>query len=245
VIKKIVALGMVCALTVPLGAVQDTARRLADGTKVPLRLTETISSATAKNGDPVNLEVVEDIEVGGVVVIKKGTPVRGVVVEAQERRRMGRAGKLSYTVTETKTIDRQPIRLRATRESSGGSHVTGVAVTTAAVAVFVPVAAPFFLLRKGKDLVVPEGTRIEAFVDGEHVLTSAVVAPAAVANTTLITNADVMALHKAGFSDDLIIAKIKGSKGSFNLEPVDLVQLKSEGISERLLTAMVEAPKQH
>jgi hypothetical protein len=236
-----------CLVFAQVTAAQLPAIHLADGTKIPLRLVQTISSGTAKNGDVVNFEVIEDIEVDGTVVIKKGTPVRGVVVEAAEKRRMGRAGKLSYTVADTKTVDRQTIRLRATSEKSGDSHVTGVAVTTVAVAVLVPVAAPFFLLRKGKDIVVPEGTRVDAFVDGEHQLTRAVaVAPTlspAMEKAVALTNADVLALAKAGFSDALIIAKIRGSASAYRLSPTELVQLKTAGLSEQVITAMVEASK--
>lgn len=244
--RRTLAVGVICSLiTQPLIG-QDAARRLPDGTKVPLRLMETISSGTAKDGDAVNFTVVEDIVADGEVIIKQGTPVRGVVVQAQGKRRMGRAGKLSYTVTETKSVDRQTIRLRATQQKSGDSHTTGVAVTTAAVAVFVPVAAPFFLLRKGKDIVVAEGTRVDAFVDGEHLLATAAPQPAAIAKETpaaggkVITNEDVLSLHSAGFGDDLIIAKIKSASHQFKLEPDDLVRLKNSGISERVLTAMLD-----
>ena len=96
-----------------------------------------------------NAKIAEDVVVDDQVVIKQGTPVKGVVVESAAKRRMGRAGNLSYTLTETRTVDRQVVRLRAGQQKKGDSHVTGVAVTTTAVGVFVPVAAPFFLLRKG------------------------------------------------------------------------------------------------
>jgi len=245
--RRTLAAVVICTLITQPILAQAGARRLPDGTKVPLRLMETISSGTAKDGDPVNFTVVEDIVADGEVIIKQGTPVRGVIVQAQSKRRLGRAGKLSYTVTETKSVDRQPIRLRATQNKSGDSHTTGVAVTTAAVAVFVPVAAPFFLLRKGKDIVVPESTRVDAFVDGEHLL--AATAPQfavttkenAVSTGKIMTNEDVVALHAAGFGDDLIIAKIKSSPHEFKLEADELVHLKEAGVSEKVLTTMLDA----
>jgi hypothetical protein len=243
--RRTLAVALVCSLIAQSVLAQDMGHRLPDGTKVPLRLMETISSGTAKDGDAVNFTVVEDIMTDGEVVIKQGTPVRGVIVQAQGKRRMGRAGKLSYTVTETKSVDRQTIRLRATQQKSGDSHATSVAVTTTAVAVFVPVAAPFFLLRKGKDIVVAEGTRVDAFVDGEHLLASVSPQPSPstketpTANGKIITNEDILSLHGAGFGDDLIIAKIKASSHQFNVEADELVRLKSAGISERVLTAML------
>ena len=220
-------------------------RRIPDGTRIPVRVMEQLSSATVKDNDPVTFAVVEDVVVDGDIVIKQGTPVRGVIVNAAAKRRMGRAGKLSYTVNETKAIDRSPIRLRAVQQKQGDSNVTSTAVTTTAVAVFVPVAAPLFLLRKGSDIVVPEGTRVDTFVDGDHVVRTdadgtATVTPVATRGTKM-TNADVLALHKAGFGDDVILAKIGGSASAFTVEASDLVMLKTAGVSERVIAAMLAA----
>ncbi len=223
-----------------------TERRLPEGTRIPVRLMEQISSASVRDSDPVNLAVVEDVVVDGQVVIRQGTPVRGVIVEAAAKRRMGRAGRLSYTVNETKGVDKGVIRLRAVQDKRGDSHVTSTAVTTTAVAVFVPVAAPFFLLRQGKDIVVPEGTRVDAFVDGDHLIATdaengtAAAAPGGVRGTKL-TNADVLALHQAGFGAELILAKIAASPAGYTVEATDLVALKKAGVPERVIAAMVAA----
>lgn len=242
-----------CALTValtsqPLLFAQSTPSRLPDGTKVPLRLAETISSATAKEGDIITFEVVEDVTLGNRVVVKQGTTARGVVIESQAKRRMGRAGKLSYTLTDTKSIDGRKIKLRATKQGVGDSHTTGVAVTTVAVAVFVPVAAPFFLLRKGQDLVVPQGTHVDAYVDGDQDVLQAVEASQPVqpvtAATQTLTDQDVIDLHHAGFTDDLIITKIRSARTSFTLSTQNLLELKNMGLSEKVIEAMMEASKQ-
>ena len=244
--RNAVAVGLVSVLSLQFAAPALAAeRRIPDGTRIPVRVMEQLSSASVKGNDPVSFAVVEDVIVDGDVVIKQGTPVRGVVVDAAEKRRMGRAGRLSYTVNETKAVDRTVIRLRAVQQKKGDSNVTSTAVTTTAVAVFVPVAAPFFLLRKGSDIVVPEGTRVDAFVDGDHAVRTdaegnAVVTPSA-ARTGKMTNADVMALHQAGFGDDVILAKITASQTGFTVDATDLVVLKKAGISDRVITAMVTA----
>jgi hypothetical protein len=200
----------------------------------------------------VTFSVVEDVVVDGEVVVKQGTPVRGTIVNAEAKRRMGRAGKLQYTVNETKGVDRSPIRLRAVQDRVGDSNVTSTTVTTVAVGVFVPVAAPFFLLRKGHDIVVPEGTRIDTFVDGDHLVNAAndaaappaaapaIAAPGAPSRAGL-TNADIIALRQAGFGDDLILARISASPAAYNLAPAEMVTLKKAGVSERVITAMVAA----
>ena len=253
--RKIVAGGLALALSVHGTAPARAAeRRLPDGTRIAVRVMEQISSAAVSDNDPVNFAVVEDVLVDGRVVVRQGTPVRGVVVDAAAKRRMGRAGRLSYTVTETKDVDNRVIRLRAIQQKKGDSHVTSTAVTTTAVAVFVPVAAPFFLLRKGKDIVVPEGTRVDTFVDGDHVIGAdgeepvaaapaaalAAVAPTA-ARAAVVTNGDVLALHQAGFGEEVILAKIAASRPAFSVDAPVLVALKKAGISERVIAAMVAA----
>lgn len=247
--RKFVALGLASLFSLnTIAPVFAAERRLPDGARVSVRLMEQISSATMKDHDPVNFAVLEDVIIDGEVVIKQGTPVRGVVVEAESKRRMGRAGKMYYTVNETKAIDQTAIRLRAVQDKKGDSHVTSTAVTTGTVAVFVPVAAPFFLLRKGKDVVVPEGTRVDAFVDGDHMIsTEPPATKRADASTSgkkrgeVLTNADVIALHKAGFGDDVVMAKIGASTPAFDVDSTDLVALKKAGVSEKVISAMLAA----
>src|SRR5438093_909668 len=48
--------------------------RVADGTHVPLKLTQFISSETNRPGDPVQLRVARDVTINGAVVIRRGTP---------------------------------------------------------------------------------------------------------------------------------------------------------------------------
>jgi hypothetical protein len=220
--------------------------RLPDGTRLVVRLVERLTSATAKPGDTVAFEVVEDVSVDGMLFIKQGTPARGTVVEAEARRRMGRSGTLLYGLTETKSVDGQQVRLRAAQEKRANSSVTSTAVATTAVAFVIPVAAPFVLLRKGKDVTVPAGTRVDAFVDGDHQLRRAAAPPAAApsardARGPRITNADVVGLRKAGLRDDLIVSTIQSSSPSFSLGTSDLLELKKAGVSERVIEAMFQA----
>lgn len=140
---------------------------LLDGTPVKLRLSQTISSADAKSGQDVPFEVVEEVKVEGTVVIPKGSQALGTVTEAQPKRRMGREGKLNIAITYVRLADQEKCALRATKEGRGGGHVgamTGAMVGTAIV--FFP-AAPLFLFMHGKDITIPQGTEITAFVEGD------------------------------------------------------------------------------
>jgi hypothetical protein len=140
---------------------------LLDGTPVKLRLSETISSANAKVGQDVSFEVVEDISVDGVVVLPKGSTAIATVTAAEHKKSMGRAGKLDISVSYARLKDQEKVALRAVQENKGRGHIgatTGAVVATAIV--FFP-AAPLFLFIHGKDIAIPQGTEITAFVDGD------------------------------------------------------------------------------
>lgn len=140
---------------------------LLDGTPVKLRLSQSISSADAKVGQEVPFEVVEDVKVDDVIVLPKGATAIANVTEAEHKKSMGRAGKLNVAISYARLADNEKAALRAVKEAKGGGHVgamTGAIVATSIV--FFP-AAPLFLFIHGKDITIPQGTEITAFVDGD------------------------------------------------------------------------------
>lgn len=141
---------------------------LQDGTTVKLRLSQTISSADAKTGQEVPFEVMEDIQVNGITVLAKGSTAIGVVTDAQEKRNMGRAGKLDMSISYARMADGSKVALRAVKESKGGSHTGAMTGAMVATSLIIWPAAPFFLFMKGKDISIPQGTEITAFVDGDN-----------------------------------------------------------------------------
>jgi hypothetical protein len=149
-----------------------------DGTAIKLRLAETISSSNAKVGQQVPFEVTEDVVVQGVTVLPKGAQAIATVTDANAKKSMGRGGKLNVNVDSARLADGEKVQLRAVQENKGGGHVgamTGAMVATAVV--FFP-AAPLFLFIHGKDITIPKGTEVTAFVQGDMKLDMAKFAPA-------------------------------------------------------------------
>jgi curli biogenesis system outer membrane secretion channel CsgG len=56
-----------------------------------------------------------------------------------------------------------------------------------------------------------------------------------------VTNAQVVAMIKAGLPEDVIIASIQGQPSSFDTSPDALIGLKSQGATDALIRAMVAA----
>ena len=147
---------------------------LPEGTKVRVKLDQPISSATAVEGQIVELSVSDAILVGQSVVIPEGARVTGTITQAQEKRRMGRAGKLDFSIDRVKTADNQWIPLRySVTKKSGQSHAVSTGILTAGVAVVFWPAAPVFLLRKGADTTINRGTAFDVFTDVNHLLNPA------------------------------------------------------------------------
>lgn len=137
---------------------------LAEDTPVRIKLARTISSKEAKVDERVDFEVFEDVKVGDVIVIERGATAIATVTEAHPKRRMGRAGKLKVNIDYIRLVSGEKVPLRAVKGGSGGDHIaamTGAMVATGIV--FFP-AAPLFLFMHGKDITIPKGTEITAYV---------------------------------------------------------------------------------
>lgn len=142
-----------------------------DGTKLRVRLDQSISSATAEQGQAVELSVTEAVKVADQIVIPDGARVTGTVTEAQEKRHMGRAGKLDFSIDRVRTVDGEwvPLRYSVTKKT-GDSHAVRTGVITAGAAVLFWPAAPAFLLMKGKDITLNKGMIFDTFTDQDHVV---------------------------------------------------------------------------
>ncbi len=154
---------------------------LEDSIPVKMRINRTISSGDSHVGDTVDFEVLQDISVNGILVIPKGGLAYATVTEAQAKRRMGRAGKLDINIDYVKLVSGDKAALRAIKNVQGGSHVVGMTAGIVATSlVFFP-AAPFFLFMHGKDITIPKGTEITAYVNGDMKLDIAKFQPSTLA----------------------------------------------------------------
>ena len=137
---------------------------LVEDTPVRIRLARTMSSKDAKVDERVDFEVLEDVKVGNVVVLERGAMAIATVTEAHSKRRLGRAGKLNMNIDYVRLANGEKVLLRAVKGGNGGNHIaamTGAMVATSIV--FFP-AAPLFLFMHGKDITIPKGTEVTAYV---------------------------------------------------------------------------------
>jgi hypothetical protein len=86
---------------------------------------------------------------------------------------MGRAGKLDMNIDKVRLADGQKVLLRAVKDARGGTHTGAMVGAMVVTSLVVWPAAPLFLLMHGKDVTIPKGTNISAFVQGDITLDEA------------------------------------------------------------------------
>jgi hypothetical protein len=143
---------------------------LEDGTPIKLVLSENLSSADAQVGQEVSFEVVEDVLIQGIVAIPKGSPAWAMITAAEHKRRLGRAGKLDLNLDKVRLSDGEKALIKATKDAQGGGHTGAMVGAMAATAIFTLGGSALFLLMHGKDITIPKGTAVTAFVQGDDVL---------------------------------------------------------------------------
>ena len=143
---------------------------LHDGTPVRLRLARNLSSADAKTGETIDFEVLDDLQVDDVILVKRGAVANGTVTDAEAKKRMARGGKLDVTIDYVRLVNGEKVALRGSKDTKGGGHTGAMTGAIVATALVVWPAAPFFLFMHGKDTVIPKGTEITGYVNGEITL---------------------------------------------------------------------------
>lgn len=156
---------------VPQQAVVTTSPQamvLHDGTPVRLRLRRTLSSAHVKTGEEIDFDVLDDVTVAGQIIIPRSSKAIGVITDAEHKKWAGRGGKLNLSLEYVRLDDGTKVNLRAESDNKGGGHVGAMtAGMVATVALSFGAAAPLLLFVHGKDAVIPAGTELTAFVDGD------------------------------------------------------------------------------
>jgi len=144
------ALSVVLLLTsVPLLHAQSSAAArltLEDGTAVKLRLMRNVSSVDAKVGEQVEFEVLEEVRVGELIVIPKGSAAYGSVTEAEPKKTLGKSGKLQITMDSVRLASGQKTALRSPQ--------------------VVNPASAGFLGMSPKEITVAKGTEVTAYING-------------------------------------------------------------------------------
>ncbi len=95
------------------------------GTKLNVRLGETVSTATNYEGDTFKATLAEPILINDLVIADKGSRVLGRVTTAERAGRVKGLSELQLTLTEVSTTDGQRIKIQTSPVSKQGSSSKG------------------------------------------------------------------------------------------------------------------------
>lgn len=178
--KTTLLLAAMCTASMAMAQVM-----IPDGTKIRVRLEENLSSATADMGQTLDFAVTQEVRIGDAIVIANGARATGSIVEVQERRRMGRAGKLDFSIERVQMVDGNWLSVRYTpNKNQGKGNGAAMGVTTGILAVVFWPAAPLGLLVKGHDVEINKGRTYDVFADESTYVNGAIAA-----STPLMTRA--------------------------------------------------------
>jgi hypothetical protein len=166
--KELIVASMLAALALPWVSFAQARLVLPEGTPIRMRMNRTVSSADAQVGDNVDFETLDDVNLGEMVVVPKGSMAMATITEAVPKRRMARGGKLGMNIDYVRLPTGGKLALRGVQQGSGGGHtgaMTGAIVATSIV--FFP-AAPFFLFMHGKDMVIPKGHEVTVYTNTDY-----------------------------------------------------------------------------
>ena len=146
------------------------------GTPLEIEAIHTVRSVNVRPDDYLSFRVLVPIRIDDVTVIEKDALVTGRVVEAKRGGRWGKAGKLSWIMTDVVAVDlsRIPVQIGSDFPDNrnrirGISHAGEVAARAIALGALSPPAAPIGVIagafKRGGDAVSPEGKRFVIYVE--------------------------------------------------------------------------------
>ena len=105
--------------------------------------------------------------VDDLLVIPRGSTAWATMTDAEHKKHLGRGGKLYLNIDKVRLADGEKALLRGVKDTQGGGHTGAMTGAIVATSLIVWPAAPFFLFMHGKDITIPKGTQITAFVQGD------------------------------------------------------------------------------
>jgi hypothetical protein len=124
---------------------------LRNNTPLHLKVLQTLSSTSTHLGDKVQLEVVDDVIVDGLLVIGKGAAATGSVTEVSPKKRMGHGGVVGVSVSSVRLSNNAEAAARGYHEAKGSDSN----------------AASVLPMVSGKDVALAQGTEFTASIDGD------------------------------------------------------------------------------
>ncbi|MFA6693351.1 MAG: hypothetical protein WCS44_00755 [Bacillota bacterium] len=145
--------------------------KMPSGTMVKVKLDTDLNSEQTKAGTVVAYTVAEDVVVNERLVIPAGAQGRGTVLSVEPSGNMGKGGSIEISWGTLKAIDGTRVDVGMTEKTINafnlGKNEISAASSVAGGVVISPVGLASGLFVKGKEMIVPGGTRFSIEVKYE------------------------------------------------------------------------------
>lgn len=134
------------------------------GSIVPLQSVKQVKAADVEEGQTVDFQVIQDVNVDGLCAIPRGTLVKGKVSEARKSTVAGTKGRLVININNLTLPDGEPVYFSNTDVRIYGKNRTPLAVVTGLFVwpcIFIP----------GTKAVMPAGYEVQATVVANTTIT--------------------------------------------------------------------------
>jgi len=133
--------------------------------QIVLELTDKVSSRHAKVGDEAHFRVVEDVIEDSLVMIAKGTMLKGKVERVDRRGGWMKDGGLMLQPGPVNSVAGEELPVASMLgQKGGGKDVKGGLAVSVEMAPATPLVLPFLPFMKGADYELKSGTRVKAEV---------------------------------------------------------------------------------
>lgn len=140
-------------------------------TKVALRFTQPVSTATAKVGDVVRFETVEDVRINDTLIVQQGSPATGVIADVRPPRSRGRNAQLRISFQSVQAVDGSLVPLmpyRTPEEERISGKAPGASVVGAIVLGPIGLVSGAFI--RGDHITIEVGATVNAAIARHTVL---------------------------------------------------------------------------
>ena len=160
-----IAFGLLCA-----AAFASAQSVVPSGTKVRLRLEQTISSTGADPGQTVELSVVSDVRSRGVLLFQQGAPALGTIVP-QKGKQPSLLSGVDFSIDKVRGADGAwiPVRYqRARSRTTAGTRRAGI-LSAGVIPSLWPSPEPVLIVTN-RSVTLKKGVTIQVFTDEDHII---------------------------------------------------------------------------
>ncbi|HOT28880.1 MAG TPA: hypothetical protein PLU72_11870 [Candidatus Ozemobacteraceae bacterium] len=161
---------MMCLFLLPSRIIADTL--IPKGTLVRLKLEKNLSTRTNKTGEMVKLSVVDAIQIGKRVVIKKGAEAQAQLEKVRGPGRFGRNGsiKIRYLFVTSVRGTQIPIVLGERSIKANQSMGLAAGASAAGYIILGPIGVVGGAFVKGHHIDIPAGTELMVEIENDYML---------------------------------------------------------------------------